>query len=676
MKKHRKNKANNGQQNRKLNNISKAILRLVTIAVLLPCLMLSFFLIASESIVATNKMTYGLKEFNLRLINEINTPINMSKEIVGVLHDMTALKNWNQTDKTKAKADLLQHFKHILKDNPNFNAIYVGFEDKTMLSLSPLPQGYDPTTRPWYQEAKAAKQLRIGDATIDASSGDLVIEISTPIMDNNDNFIGVMGVDINLNKLNTIVGEYTQKMVFTNSKVLVYNNHKQVIATSDTEYSGKAVDEVIGNQSIDKPYMKLEGQRYVQTNLTSPLGYSVITLSPVSLVAKMLMGKFIFIIVCCIALLTVILFAASKRTKSLARPIEELTEIMNQAKNKNFTTHFNPDNLKIEEIYMMGMAANELIQSLTSVISSITDTSNAIGETVQVTQQRIAESNTASEEIASATSNIAEGAMTQVNATNESLKVAENFNMLITDSTSKVVQVVSLSESMTNTVKEGVQTVKSLEESFEKTSVGLNTLKSGAGLIGENSSKIEAIVSTMQQITQQTNLLALNASIEAARAGTSGAGFAVVAEEVRKLAETSASFGVDIKKIVDENITCVNQLEKEVEAFTQSHNSTTITLGNTIHGFASIDNAVDETVNLINELVTNIKAIEGGKDTLVNEISLIAELASDSASATEEVSAATQEQAAILNTILTGADQLKEMASALEKLTTGYQFKE
>jgi methyl-accepting chemotaxis protein len=192
--------------------------------------------------------------------------------------------------------------------------------------------------------------------------------------------------------------------------------------------------------------------------------------------------------------------------------------------------------------------------------------------------------------------------------------------------------------------------------------------------LGKRSSEISAIIATITDISEQTNLLALNAAIEAARAGEHGRGFAVVADEVRKLAEQSrdAAKGVtgivhsiqeEVDLIIDQNAEGV----KEVIAGVETTNMTNSALKDILKHTERTSSVVEEMVGHIHETL-NLSQEVASSFAAVNEIS------ESTAANTETTAAAAEEGSAAMEQVTASASELSKQAEALKGIISNFKI--
>jgi methyl-accepting chemotaxis protein len=338
-----------------------------------------------------------------------------------------------------------------------------------------------------------------------------------------------------------------------------------------------------------------------------------------------------------------------------------------------------------------GLATSQISTTIQQVASGVTQQSEAFNRTVASIEQ-----------MSRAIEGVSLGAQEQAKAVSRSASITTQISNTITQVAGNVNNVTLQSQTSSEQSKSGAKTVLETIESMQmiKERVGLSAQK--VQEMGERSTQIGMIVETIEDIASQTNLLALNAAIEAARAGEHGKGFAVVADEVRKLAERSTNATKEIGDLIETIQSTVNEAVKamqesgvEVENGVLRANSAGTALDSILQASEAVykesQQAVSAVKSMENLTIDLVKASESVSAVVEentaateemsassSEVSLaiesIASVSEENSAAIEEVSASSEEMTAQVEEVSASAQALADLAQTLMKVVEKFQF--
>ncbi len=363
-------------------------------------------------------------------------------------------------------------------------------------------------------------------------------------------------------------------------------------------------------------------------------------------------------------------------------------------------------------ISVLAENANHLMSVSSSLASSAHSSGQATSQ-IAITIQQIAKgtseqaeniSMTAGsvEQMSRAIDGVSRGAQEQASAVTKASQVATRINTAIEQVSNNALAVTRDSAEAARFSRDGAQTVKETITGMEVIRTKVRISAARVQEMGTRSEEIGAIVETIEDIASQTNLLALNAAIEAARAGEQGKGFAVVADEVRKLAERSslatkeiAGLIKGIQKTIKEAVSAMQESAAEVEAGVLRANSSGEVLNNILVAAESVYKQAEEAGGAAARVSTAAGELVGAVDTvsavieentaateemaansseLSKAIENIASVSEQNSAAIEEVSASTEEVTAQVEEVSTSAAEMMEMAKNLQQIVVHFKL--
>ncbi|WP_338449918.1 methyl-accepting chemotaxis protein [Niallia oryzisoli] len=327
-----------------------------------------------------------------------------------------------------------------------------------------------------------------------------------------------------------------------------------------------------------------------------------------------------------------------------------------------------------DELGEMASSFNQMIGNLRELIRQVSMNAEQVAAASEQLSASSEETTKATELIAATVQEVAVGTDRQVQSLNETDQTIYDLTSLVTQIAVNSDIVSKTSVQASEKAADGNQSVTNIICHMDDINETVNHLSQKVKTLGERSGQINEIIGVITGIADQTNLLALNAAIEAARAGEHGRGFAVVADEVRKLAEQSSESARQISSLI-------SVIKKDTDNTVESMDDTTIKVSDGIqlireagNSFKQIEEAVQEVTSQIQEVTAAVHQLSAGADDMVSSMTVVAKVSEEIADGTQNMSASTEEQVAAMEEIAASSSSLTRMAEELHDLIKKFKI--
>ncbi|MGW6105077.1 methyl-accepting chemotaxis protein TlpC [Bacillus subtilis] len=326
-----------------------------------------------------------------------------------------------------------------------------------------------------------------------------------------------------------------------------------------------------------------------------------------------------------------------------------------------------------DELSELSVYYNKMRMKLNDTIQTVQQSALQLASASQQLSAGAEETNQASEKITEAVQQIANGSqdqITRIESSESSLKQASADIRDISANTAAIADKGQLAQSKADIGQKEIANVQAqmdaIHQSIQKSGEIIHQLDG-------RSKQIEQILSVITQIADQTNLLALNAAIEAARAGEQGKGFAVVADEVRKLAEESQQSAGQISKLIIEIQKDMNRSARSVEHVKTEAAEGVTMIQRTRDAFKEIAAATGEISAEISDLSASVTNISASAHHINDSFAANTADIKESTKNTRQAAALTEEQFAAMEEITAASETLSQLAEELTGIIS--QFK-
>jgi methyl-accepting chemotaxis protein len=359
--------------------------------------------------------------------------------------------------------------------------------------------------------------------------------------------------------------------------------------------------------------------------------------------------------------------------RSIATPLQNVTRSADALATLELK-RLDREIVRKDEIGDLQRAMQRIAGQLIDMVGELKEASGTLGASSAHLAEGASEGSRIASEVSGALESVALAMQDQTQDAEEGAALTTELAEILTQEKGYLGQLIDATRTMTERVREGSAISGELKAHTDQVSDAHRRIQERIGRTHESAQKIREVTGYIRSIADQTNLLSLNASIEAARAGRHGAGFSVVAGEIKKLAEDAKEATASI----DELIGTLNRETGETvdtlgtlltRAATQSES-----VEKTQEAFTSIHRSLDDSRDHLKRLERSGGEVSVLRNELKERITHLSQLTRGISENTTEISSATEEQAAAAEALRDTGDRIDGLAAHLGRLIGRFQI--